>query len=124
MQINRNDTAVVFIDPQNEVLSEKGAAWAAVRESVTENKTVEDRASLSGWEAAWLRGVHLSSLRLPHGQRVESHRRCQSSPGVGSADQRSRAATAQARYQQGYPRRNVGEYVRRISLARSAGAGF
>jgi nicotinamidase-related amidase len=42
MQITRNDTAVVFIDPQNEVLSEKGAAWPAVRESVRENKTVEN----------------------------------------------------------------------------------
>ena len=30
MQINRNDTAVVFIDPQNEVLSERGVAWPAV----------------------------------------------------------------------------------------------
>jgi hypothetical protein len=39
---NRNDTAVVFIDPQNEVLSEKGAAWAAVGDSVRENKTVEN----------------------------------------------------------------------------------
>ena len=42
MQINRNDTAVVFIDPQNEVLSDKGAAWVAVGESVRENKTVEN----------------------------------------------------------------------------------
>jgi len=42
MVINRNDTAVVFIDPQNEVLSENGAAWAAVGASVTENKTVEN----------------------------------------------------------------------------------
>ena len=42
MQIGRNDTAVVFIDPQNEVLSEKGAAWGAVGESVRENKTVEN----------------------------------------------------------------------------------
>jgi len=33
---------VVFIDPQNEVLSEQGAAWAAVGESVRENKTVEN----------------------------------------------------------------------------------
>ena len=39
---NPVDTAVVFIDPQNDVLSEKGAAWAAVGESVTENKTVEN----------------------------------------------------------------------------------
>jgi nicotinamidase-related amidase len=42
MDINQNDTAVVFIDPQNEVLSEKGLAWGAVGESVTENKTVEN----------------------------------------------------------------------------------
>jgi hypothetical protein len=30
VKIGQNDTAVVFIDPQNEVLGEKGAAWAAV----------------------------------------------------------------------------------------------
>ena len=42
MRIQQNDTAVVFIDPQNEVLSEKGAAWAAVGESVRENKTIEN----------------------------------------------------------------------------------
>jgi len=42
MQFNRNDTAVVFIDPQNDVLSETGAAWGAVGQSVTENKTVEN----------------------------------------------------------------------------------
>lgn len=33
MNINRNDTAVVFIDPQNEVLSDKGLAWGAVGDS-------------------------------------------------------------------------------------------
>jgi nicotinamidase-related amidase len=42
MDINKNDTAVVFIDPQNEVLSEKGLAWEAVGDSVRENKTVEN----------------------------------------------------------------------------------
>lgn len=42
MRIIRSDTAVVFIDPQNEVLSEKGAAWAAVGASVRENGTVEN----------------------------------------------------------------------------------
>src|SRR5262249_28864799 len=39
---NPVDTAVVSIDPQNDVVSEKVAAWAAVGESVTENKTVEN----------------------------------------------------------------------------------
>lgn len=42
MQIDPNDTAVVFIDPQNEVLSDKGAAWGAVGASVRENQTVEN----------------------------------------------------------------------------------
>ena len=42
MDINKNDTAVVFIDPQNDVLSDKGLAWGAVGESVRENKTVEN----------------------------------------------------------------------------------
>jgi hypothetical protein len=34
MKIHREDTAIVFIDPQNEVLSEKGLAWPLVRESL------------------------------------------------------------------------------------------
>ena len=42
MDINRSDTAVVFIDPQNDVLSVKGANWDAVGASVTENRTVEN----------------------------------------------------------------------------------
>ena len=42
MQFNRNDSAVVFIDPQNDVLSETDAAWGAVGQSVTDNKTVEN----------------------------------------------------------------------------------
>ena len=42
MEIQRTDTAVVFIDPQNDVLSEKGANWAALGASVTENRTVEN----------------------------------------------------------------------------------
>ena len=42
MHINRNDTAVVFIDPQNDVLSEKGLGWGAVGESVRANNTIEN----------------------------------------------------------------------------------
>lgn len=42
MQIQKSDTAVVFIDPQIDVLSEKGANWGAVGASVTENRTVEN----------------------------------------------------------------------------------
>ena len=40
MDFQKSDTAVVFIDPQNDVLSEKGANWGSVGASVTENNTV------------------------------------------------------------------------------------
>ena len=42
MNFDKNDTAVVFIDPQNEVLSEKGLAWPLVHESLKENNTIEN----------------------------------------------------------------------------------
>lgn len=42
IDIRNSDTAVVIIDPQNDVLSEKGANWAAVGASVSENGTVRN----------------------------------------------------------------------------------
>ncbi len=42
MKLSHSDTAVVFIDPQNDVLSEHGVNWGAVRASVTENRTVDN----------------------------------------------------------------------------------
>ncbi|MBC1221214.1 cysteine hydrolase [Nostoc sp. UCD121] len=42
MNINKNDTAVVVIDPQNDVLSEKGVSWDLVGESVKDNNTIEN----------------------------------------------------------------------------------
>src|SRR4051794_13302629 len=42
MDVHKSDTAIVFIDPQNDVLSEKGANWGAVGASVTENRTIEN----------------------------------------------------------------------------------
>jgi len=42
VKFDPRDTAVVFIDPQVDVLSEKGKNWGAVGASVTENKTVEN----------------------------------------------------------------------------------
>lgn len=35
-------TAVVFVDPQSEILSDKGLARGALGDSVRENKTVEN----------------------------------------------------------------------------------
>ncbi len=42
LSLDKNDTAVVFIDPQNDVLSEKGLSWPLVRESLQENNTIEN----------------------------------------------------------------------------------
>src|ERR1700676_967952 len=46
MDFNKNDTALVVIDPQNDVLSEKGVSWKLVGDSVKENHTVENIARL------------------------------------------------------------------------------
>src|SRR5262249_54051631 len=40
--VDRKDTALVVIDPHNEVLSEKGLGWELLGESVKENHTVEN----------------------------------------------------------------------------------
>jgi nicotinamidase-related amidase len=42
MNINNNDTAVVVIDPQNDVLDEKGISWDLVSDSIHENQTIEN----------------------------------------------------------------------------------
>jgi len=42
MNIDRKDTAVLVIDPQNDFLSEQGATWQLVGASVTENGTIEN----------------------------------------------------------------------------------
>lgn len=42
VQLNRKDTALVVIDPQNDVLSEKGVSWELLGDSVTENHTIEN----------------------------------------------------------------------------------
>jgi nicotinamidase-related amidase len=57
MKFQMSDTAVVFIDPQNDVLSEKGANWRAVGASVTENGTVENMARI--FEAAKANGYEV-----------------------------------------------------------------
>ncbi len=42
MDINKNDTAVLVTDPQNDFLSEQGVTWQLVGDSVRENRTVEN----------------------------------------------------------------------------------
>src|SRR5476651_1125848 len=69
MRINKSDTALVVIDPQNDVLSEKAVSWGLVGASVKENNTVENLARL--FTAAKDRdfGVFISPHYLyPHDQ--------------------------------------------------------
>ena len=42
MDINKDDTAVLVTDPQNDFLSEQGVTWELVGDSVRENGTVEN----------------------------------------------------------------------------------
>ncbi len=70
MQFDRSDTALVVIDPQNDVLSETGASWGLVSASVRANDTIENLARL--FEAAQRGGfaVFVSPHYLyPHDQR-------------------------------------------------------
>jgi nicotinamidase-related amidase len=46
VKIHKSDTAVVVIDPQNDVLSEQGVSWGLVGDSVKENNTFENIARL------------------------------------------------------------------------------
>src|SRR6516162_9501093 len=55
MDLNKSDTALVVIDPQNDVLSEKGVSWPLVGDSVKENNTVENLARL--FQAAKEQGI-------------------------------------------------------------------
>jgi len=69
MDLKRSDTALVVIDPQNDVLSETGVSWGLVGASVRENNTVENIRRLL--EAAKGRGfgVFVSPHYLyPHDQ--------------------------------------------------------
>ena len=42
LKLDKADTAVVIIDPQNDVLSERGLAWPLLHESLKEINTVEN----------------------------------------------------------------------------------
>ena len=42
IEVNRENTALLITDPQNDFLSLEGVTWNLVGESVTENKTVEN----------------------------------------------------------------------------------
>lgn len=69
MQFHPRDTALVVIDPQNDVLSEQGISWSLVGESVKENHTVENLTSLFATAKQREFGVFISPHYLyPHDQ--------------------------------------------------------
>lgn len=69
MQFDKADTALVVIDPQNDVLSEAGVSWGLVGDSVRENNTVENLDRLFRAAQAGGYGVFVSPHYLyPHDQ--------------------------------------------------------
>lgn len=69
MRFHKKDTALVVIDPQNDVLSEKGISWGLVGESIQENDTVENLARLFETAKNQDYGVFISPHYLyPHDQ--------------------------------------------------------
>ena len=69
MQFDKENTALVIIDPQNDVLSESGVSWALVGASVTENNTVENLDRLFNAAKDGGFGVFISPHYLyPHDQ--------------------------------------------------------
>jgi nicotinamidase-related amidase len=69
MKFNKTDTALVVIDPQNDVLSETGVSWSLVADSIKQNNTVENLARLFAAAKAGDFGVFISPHYLyPHDQ--------------------------------------------------------
>jgi len=69
MKFHPSDTALVVIDPQNDVLSENGISWELVGASVTENNTVENLERLFAAAKSQNYGVIISPHYLyPHDQ--------------------------------------------------------
>ena len=60
MKIDNTDTAVVIIDPQNDVLSPEGKNWGSVGASVTENDTVQHLLDIFEAAKAFDFGVFIS----------------------------------------------------------------
>jgi nicotinamidase-related amidase len=57
IEVNRENTALLITDPQNDFLSPEGVTWDLVGQSVTENKTVENIEAL--FKAAKENGIRV-----------------------------------------------------------------
>jgi len=65
----RDDTAVVIIDPQNDVLSETGVSWSLVADSIRENGTPKLG---DGYKAALINFGYFASAVLSTQKAVEA----------------------------------------------------
>jgi nicotinamidase-related amidase len=90
MNINKNDTAVVVIDPQNDVLSETGISWDLVGDNVKDNKTVENIERI--FKAA--KQNEFEVFISPHYYYPTDYGWSQSPQSLRTAEQRSRFTTA------------------------------
>lgn len=85
MKFDTSDTALVVIDPQNDALSETGAAWGLVGASVQENNTVENLARLFAAAKSRGYGVFISPHYMyPHDTARSSTVRSRAARSTGS----------------------------------------
>lgn len=70
MKFHTADTALVVIDPQNDVLSEQGVSWDLVGESVKENNTIENLSRLFSAAKTQNFGVFISPHYLYPGDQA------------------------------------------------------
>ena len=67
MKVHQSDTALVVIDPQNDVSSEHGVSWGLVGDSVKENDTIAniERLFKAAKDEASRSTSHLTISTLP-----------------------------------------------------------
>ncbi len=103
MQFHKNDSALIVIDPQNDVLSEKGVSWGLDGESIRENNTVENLAHLSRQQmnktTEYSFPPTTSTLTTKHGNSAgrspwsRTRRRGQGTPNLATATRRRSPTT-------------------------------
>ncbi|MEU2113977.1 hypothetical protein [Streptomyces sp. NPDC019507] len=74
MEINKTDTAYVFIDPQNDVLSEGSKLGRGVSERHREQDRRKYGEDIRGGEGGRIRGLHLTPPLPPDRQWMANQR--------------------------------------------------
>ena len=72
LKIDKENTALVITDPQNDFLSPEGVTWGVVGDNVTANNTVKNLDSLfKSSKKSRITSFYFSSLLLPYRPWVE-----------------------------------------------------